>query len=248
MPESTEVAPEPHSESSGGRLGMSRRSGERWGQFVTRVADAYGLVLLLLIGTYVLGSLTPAHGWGAVFTTLIASTASVVALGSANAKLPVVRVATGLAAAAVVCAVVSAIAGGRTLLGVSGLITALLLLVAAGAVLRTVLNASEVGFRTILGAISVYIILGLLFSFLYVALDRIQGSPFFGEGQTVQNGDTLLFSFYTLTTTGYGNLVPAGQPGKLFAGLEMLIGNIFLVTLVAGLVSLWRPGRNRHAD
>ena len=45
-----------------------------------------------------------------------------------------------------------------------------------------------------------------------------------------------------LTTTGYGNLVPAGQPGKMFAGLEMLMGQIFLVTLVAGLVSLWRPG------
>jgi hypothetical protein len=183
-----------------------------------------------------------------VFTTLIATTAGVVALASANARLVVVRAAAGLAATAVICAAVSAIAGGRTLLGVSGLITALLLLLAAGAVLRTVLNAADVGFRTILGAISVYIILGLLFSFLYVALDRIQGSPFFGEGTTIRDGDTLLFSFYTLTTTGYGNLVPAGQPGKLFAGLEMLIGNVFLVTLVAGLVSLWRPGRRRQAD
>ena len=90
--------------------------------------------------------------------------------------------------------------------------------------------------------VSVYIILGLLFTFLYIGLDRIQGSPFFGSETTIHNGDTLLFSFYTLTTTGYGNLVPAGQPGKLFAGLEMLMGNIFLVTLVAGLVSLWRPG------
>ncbi len=35
--------------------------------------------------------------------------------------------------------------------------------------------------------------------------------------------------------------MPAGQPGRMFAGLEMLMGQIFLVTLVAGLVSLWRP-------
>jgi hypothetical protein len=194
------------------------------------------------------GSITPPAGWGNVFTTLIASTAAVVALGSANARLPVVRVAAGLAAVSVVCAILSASFDWRGLLAASGLVTAVLLFVAAGAVLRTVVNAAEVGFRTILGAISVYIILGLLFSFLYVALDRIQGSPFFGEGTTVHDGDTLLFSFYTLTTTGYGNLVPAGQPGKLFAGLEMLIGNIFLVTLVAGLVSLWRPGRRRPAE
>src|SRR5262249_16852449 len=67
-------------------------------------------------------------------------------------------------------------------------------------------------------------------------------TPLFGHGVTVNGGDIVFFSFTTLTTTGYGNLVPAGQPGQMFAGMEMLIGQIFLVTLVAGLVSLWRPG------
>ena len=57
-----------------------------------------------------------------------------------------------------------------------------------------------------------------------------------------QGSDFLFFSYTTLTTTGYGNLVPAGQLGRMVSGLEMMIGQIFLVTLVAGLVSLWRPG------
>jgi hypothetical protein len=70
----------------------------------------------------------------------------------------------------------------------------------------------------------------------------VQSTPFFGTGVSLDHGDILFFSFTTLTTTGYGNLVPAGQPGRMFAGLEMLMGQIFLVTLVAGLVSLWRPG------
>ncbi len=230
-------------------LGLSRRPNERWGEFAERVANAFGLVLLLLISTYVLGSLTASHGWGGAFTTLVAVMAGAVALASAGARAEVVRAAAVLGVAAVACGFLSAILDSQGLLGASGLITALLLLVAALAILRTVLTETEVGFRTILGAISVYIILGLLFTFLYVALDRIQGTPFFGSGTTVHDGDTLLFSFYTLTTTGYGNLVPAGQPGKLFAGLEMLIGNIFLVTLVAGLVSLWRPrGLMRGGD
>jgi hypothetical protein len=241
-PESTEVAPEAQSDGVEDRLGIARRKGERWGQFASRVGNAFGLVLLLLIGTYVLGSLTGSSGWTAALTTLVATTAGVVALASAGVRLVVVRAAAALGTTAVICAVLSAILDDHTLLGVSGLITAFLLLLAAGAVLRTVVTTAEVGFRTILGAISVYIILGLLFSFLYIAIDRIQGAPFFGSETTIHDGDTLLFSFYTLTTTGYGNLVPAGQPGKLFAGLEMLIGNIFLVTLVAGLVSLWRPG------
>ena len=88
----------------------------------------------------------------------------------------------------------------------------------------------------------IYLILGLLFTFLYGALDRVQSGNFFGQGVVLHTGDTIFFSFTTLTTTGYGDLVPASQPGKMFAGLEMLMGQIFLVTLVAGLVSLWRPG------
>lgn len=241
------MAREPKESPAGGRtLGISRRRGERWGQFATRVADAFGLVLLLVLATYVLGSLTPSHGWTAALTILVATMAAVVALASAEVRLLLVRAAALLALAAVVLAVLSAILDVRSLLGASALITAFLLLVAAGAILRTVVAETEVGFRTILGAISVYIILGLLFTFLYVALDRIQSDPFFGAGVQVERGDTLLFSFTTLTTTGYGNLVPAAQPGKLFAGLEMLMGNVFLVTLVAGLVSLWRPGMRRR--
>lgn len=57
-----------------------------------------------------------------------------------------------------------------------------------------------------------------------------------------QAREYLFFSYTTLTTTGYGNLVPAGDIGQILSVFEMLTGQIFLVTLVAGLVSLWRPG------
>ena len=154
----------------------------------------------------------------------------------------VVRGAGILALAAVILAVLAELLDNIHLLGASSFVIVSLLLLAAGAILRAVLMETEVGFRTILGAISVYTILGLLFSFLYAAMDRVQSTPFFGTGVSVKGGDFLFFSFTTLTTTGYGNLVPAGQPGKMIAGLEMLMGQIFLVTLVAGLVSLWRPG------
>jgi hypothetical protein len=223
-------------------LGLSRAPDERWSHFAERVANAFGLVLLLVLATYVLGSLTAPHGWSSVFTALLASAAAVVALAGADVRVVVLRGSFLVAIAAIVLAAISAISGDETFLGISGLLMTLLLTLAAGAILRTVVTENRVGFRTILGAISVYTILGLLYSFLYVALDRIQSTPFFGSGVTLEHGDFLFFSFTTLTTTGYGNLVPAGQPGKMFAGLEMLMGQIFLVTLVAGLVSLWRPG------
>ena len=226
---------------------LSRRPGERWGQFAERVGNAFGLVLLLVLVTYVLGSLVPYRDWTAVLTTAVAASAAVIALASAGVRPRVVRAASGLALASIVLAVLAAILDESHLLGTSAIVQVLLLLVAAGAVLRAVVTAPEVGFRTILGALSVYLTFGLLFTFLYAFLDRVQDGAFFANGASASGGDTLFFSFTTLTTTGYGNLVPAAQPGKMFAGLEMLIGQIFLVTLVAGLVSLWRPRRPRDA-
>jgi Ion channel len=223
-------------------LGLSRQRGERWGQFAERVANAFGLVLLLVLATYALGSLTAFHGWTAVLTTTVAALAGVVGLAGSGVRPSVVRVAGIVGLAAVVLAVLAELADDVHLLGASSFAIVCILLITAGAILRAVLMETEVGFRTILGAISVYTILGLLFSFLYAALDRVESTPFFGTGVSVKGGDFLFFSFTTLTTTGYGNLVPAGQPGKMFAGFEMLMGQIFLVTLVAGLVSLWRPG------
>ena len=88
-------------------------------------------------------------------------------------------------------------------------------------------------------------LLGLLFAFLYLGFGRWTHSDFFTGVANARSSDYLFFSYTTLTTTGHGNLVLAGTVGQSFAVFEMLVGQIFLVTLVAGLVSLWRPGSGR---
>ncbi len=228
------------------RFGFAPRPGERWTRFAGRIANAFGLVLVLVVAIYVLGSLVSYRGWSGVALAVVTVTCVVVALVSADAGPRTVAWSTSAGVVAVVLALISAIGGSSTLSGLAALIQALLLVVAAVEVLGTVVTEHEVGFRTILGAISVYLILGLLFSFAYAAIDRLQSGAFFG--QALQTGDYVFFSFTTLTTTGYGNLVPAGQPGRMLSGLEMLVGQIFLVTLIAGLVSLWRPGSRVRRD
>jgi len=215
---------------------------ERWLQRAEKANDAFGLVLLLVLATYALTSLIENHGWSAVILAIATSTTSVVALVSAHAKARLVRVALAFAALTVVLAAISAASGERTWLNFASVIQISLLTLATAAVLQRVLTAPEVSSRTILGALSVYAVLGILFTFLYGAIDRIQGGPFFEGHANPSGSDFLFFSYTTLTTTGYGNLVPGGQPGRLISGLEMMAGQIFLVTLVAGLVSLWRPG------
>jgi DNA-binding beta-propeller fold protein YncE len=64
----------------------------------------------------------------------------------------------------------------------------------------------------------------------------------FGSGGVGTMSQDVFFSFTTLTTTGYGNLVPAGQPGQSLAVMEMIIGQLFLVTALGKIVSVWRPG------
>jgi Ion channel len=221
-------------------MAFRRRRGERWSRFAARVANAFGLVLVLVIATYVLVSLTAYKGWTGVLIAAVSGASATVALASADARPALTGPTTTAAVTAVVLVAVSALTGGSTVLGVSALLLVSVLLVATGTMLGAVLREREVGFRTILGAVSVYINLGLLFTFLYAALDRLQDGPFFGV--PAETGDFVFFSVTTLTTTGYGDLVPGGQPGRLFSGLEMLIGQLFLVTFIAGLVSLWRPG------
>ncbi len=215
---------------------------ERWRQRAQRASDAFGLVLLLVLLTYVLASVLSNRSWGAVLLTIVTGATSVVALTSSHVRPVFVRRALMLAVLAVLLAIVSAATGGRHWLSAANFIEIGLLAVAMAAVLRRVLTANNVSSRTILGAISVYTALGILFTWAYSLIDRLEGGGFFGEGVAIKGSDFLFFSYTTLTTTGYGDLVPAGQIGRMVSGLEMMLGQVFLVTLVAGLVSLWRPG------
>jgi Ion channel len=215
---------------------------ERWRRRAQQASDAFGLVLLLVLVTYVLASVISNRGWAAVLLTTVMGATAVVALTSSHARPSFVRRALLFAVLAALFSIVSAATGGRHWLSAANFIDICLLAVAMAAVLRRVITADKVSSRTILGAISVYTSLGILFTWAYGLIDRIEGGGFFGQATGIQGSDFLFFSYTTLTTTGYGDLVPAGQVGRMVSGLEMMLGQIFLVTLVAGLVSLWKPG------
>ena len=216
-------------------------------ELAERIGDAYGLVLLLIIVTFVVMMTLPPEGWGGrVAAVAVAGLTAIVAFTSSDVRPARVRLATLIAVVAVVAAIVAERIPSDRLLGLAFATVALLLAIAAITILRrVVLSADRVDFRTILGAISVFTLLGLLFAFLYVFFSRWTHASFFTGVNHARASDYVFFSYTTLTTTGYGNLVPAGTVGQSVAVLEMLVGQFFLVTLVAGLVSLWRPSRTK---
>jgi hypothetical protein len=110
-------------------------------------------------------------------------------------------------------------------------------------IIRHLIRRQIVDLRTVLGAVAIYLLLGMMFAFTFRAIALNGGGAFFGETGEGTNANFLFFSFITLTTTGYGNLVPAGNPGQSVAVLEAIVGQLFLVTALAKIVSAWRmPG------
>jgi len=127
-------------------------------QRAERVSDAFGLVFVLVMVTYVLASLLENRGWTSVVLTVATSATSVVALTSSHARTRTVRVALVLSVLTVLLAAIGAAADNHDWLNLATLIQVSLLTAAMGAVLRRVVMAPEVGSRTILGALSVYVI------------------------------------------------------------------------------------------
>ncbi|MBI4896915.1 MAG: hypothetical protein HY827_00940 [Actinobacteria bacterium] len=216
---------------------------------IARISGAYGLVLLLTIVTFVtMSSIPDGMVWKATGLSVGILTAVVGILGSGVSHRSSLLTA-GTGAAAIILAFLAAAIDSNVTLLLAAAITACLLLVCEAAILRQVVRSTSVDFRTILGAITSYTMLGLIFSFVYLAAVLAQGSgDFFIGHASIERGDLIFFSYTTLTTTGYGNLVPAAQPGMSIAVVEMLFGQIFLVTLVARLVSLWQPRKRQMRD
>jgi hypothetical protein len=207
--------------------------------------DSYGLVLLLILVTYAL-SATITAAW-AVSLVLSVQIATVwVTLRASRARRLARAIANAILVISTLAAFVSLfIRQGTTGTGLLAALSGLLYLVAPFSIVRHLAQRRAVDLQTVLGAIAAYLLVGMFFAFLYRALGALQPGLFFGSQGEGTFPQDLFFSFTTLTTTGYGNLVPAGNPGQSFAVLEMLVGQLFLVTAVAKVISAWQPGQAR---
>jgi hypothetical protein len=131
--------------------------------------------------------------------------------------------------------------------GLVALTAGVLYLIAPLSIIRHLVTRSVIDVETLAGALAAYLLWGMCYAFFYHALGLIQNASFFGSGGDGTFPQDLFFSFTTLTTTGYGNLVPAGNPGQTLAVSEMLLGQLFLVTAIGKIVASWRPARVRAA-
>jgi Ion channel len=150
-----------------------------------------------------------------------------------------------------VCAVVIALfaGNGNAIKGATSVANGLLVALAPAAVvvgvLRSVRAHRAITPEAVAGVLCLYLLAGMFFAFVYGAMNNFGGDPFFASGVEATPSRCLYFSFITLTTVGYGDFVARTSLGHTLSAFEALLGQIYLVTVVAVIVSNVVPRRRR---
>jgi hypothetical protein len=172
---------------------------------------------------------------------LIESATLLVALWTSRAAAIGFRVAVPVVAIAIAIAQIAT--GDTAVATASGALSGLLVIATIIVIARGVVSAGVVDAQSVLGAICVYILVGMMFIFIYTVVAVTADGPFFAQGTDGTLAVRLYFSFVTLATVGYGDYTAASNLGHTLAVGEALLGQLYLVTIVGVLVGRMRPRR-----
>jgi hypothetical protein len=195
-------------------------------------------LLALVVLTIVTIIALPDEAWTRLVEACLMAATVLLAVRLAPHLRWLARLALVTAVAAVVAALVALLidADGSVARGLVLILTALVVSVAPVSIARTVLRNPDVSVPTLAGALTVYLMLGLFFSSIYRALGAFD-APFFAQAESDSASNAVYFSFTTLTTTGFGDLTARTDLARSFVVLEALSGQVYLVTVVALVVS-----------
>ncbi len=207
--------------------------------------DRYGAALILIALTIALAFVTTGP-WARVLGVAFGGLALVFCLTASDARPRIVDTARAIAGVAVlVTALVTAFGAQRAGVVGVGLVGAALAFVTPIPIVRRLGHHSAITGHTVAGALCLYLLAGLCFAYLYLTIDVVAG-PVFAALERADLSDTVYFSFVTLATLGYGDLAPVPEAARLLAIWEAIGGQLYLVTIIAVLVS--NLGRTRREE
>jgi Ion channel len=215
------------------------------------VTHRYGMVFVLVVLSFVVQEAAPDTDLTRVAVIWLQAATLVGAVRIARARRRFVRLAAAVAALAAIAAPVLWVVHGSVGDGVTAIATGLLVAVAppviASGLAHDLFGSGEVTLETLSGVLSIYLLAGMFFSFLFAAVQTLGDDPFFAEVADPERADYLYFSYTTLTSTGFGDLTAATNLGRTLTSIEALVGTIYLVTIVALIVANLRPRRRAPA-
>lgn len=111
-----------------------------------------------------------------------------------------------------------------------------------------IVKGNEISANRVVGAVSLYLLLGVLWAIAYAVVEHIVAGSFAGLSETLAQGwssDWLYFSFVTMTTLGYGDVAPISATARTLAYMQAVFGQFYIAILVAGLVSAYISKKQR---
>lgn len=206
--------------------------------------DRYGIALWLIVATIAI-AFVRGGPWFDVAGVALAGLTLVFCLTASDARRPVVATARVMTGAAFLLAVALTVFGADDVpVAGIGLIGATLAFATPIPIARRLARQTAISGHTVAGALCLYLLAGLCFAYAYATIDALAG-PVFAQLDDADLSDTVYFSFVTLATLGYGDLSPVPQAARLLAIMEAIGGQLYLVTIIAVLVSnLGRSRRN----
>lgn len=200
----------------------------------------YGFVLLLILITIVFQLAAPDQDWARLIAIVIQGLTLLAALRASRVRPLILRLAAVVVVVAAVSSIAAYIGFGELGPTAARLITVMLVALAPPAIARGVLidfrQQREISLHTMFGVLCIYLLIGTVFAFLFGVVDSLGSSPFFAQHAAANGHNLLYFSFVTITTTGYGDLTAGTDVGRSLAIAEALVGQIYLVTVVAAIV------------
>jgi Ion channel len=207
-------------------------------------AESYSLVVALIIVSTLFEVIVPIDVVRLVSVVLLGAML-LVALRAARVRSQVLLAALLLLILALAISLVVTLTGADRLLLVPKVIAVFLLALTSLVIVSRIFRHLIVTVETIFGALSAYLLIGLFFAYTYAFVGSV-APPFFTSAGNYTIKDYLYFSFVTLTTLGFGDLVPRGDLPRMLVVVEAILGQLYLVTIVALLVSTYT--RKQHPE
>jgi hypothetical protein len=205
-----------------------------------RASRSFGVVLLLIVASFVFAASAPDSAWTTSVLVLLQSLTLLAALWTSGLARADSWPSLTFLAIAIGSALIFLVDDGSTLLGVVALISGALSIGVVVVIARAITAEHQVNAQSITGAICIYVLIGMIFMFAYGAVAAIGSSDFFAQGTDGTRALRLYFSYVTLATLGYGDYTPATNLGHMLSVSEALLGQLYLVTVVAVLVTRLR--------
>lgn len=213
----------------------------RWRRRYMQARDNYFVVFGLILLVIALTVFISATGAGALLITIVQTLALLMTLHNAKVRGRSLTLARAVALIPIV-SVAAALVLQRPV-GTTYFLSMMLLIVGTQiAIIVHAVREGTITVDTVTGALCVYLLLGLLFA-TFAAFYADSVGPFFAQQGTHPPGDYVYFSFITIETVGYGDLTPGAPLPRVLAFMEGLIGQLYLVTVIAVLVSNIVPSR-----